>query len=217
MSNSNDLSIAHKIAHSKISRISDTNNKHWIDICLFFCNNPQWEAMEIDDIFDYIISERQENSNWSISKRTLESIKKKSDDWHRAQFRIKKIGNDQWDGMGFKPQTFTTGKSDIVNPHKSTLVRWTITELRSSKELQREGNIMRHCVYSYHYQCKQDRTSIFSLKSENEFGKKYKNVTIEVDVMSKQVVQVRGYANRPAQSPEKNIINHWMGKNFLHY
>src|SRR5205807_736509 len=73
--------------------------------------------------------------------------------------------------------------------------RWTIKELLTSQELLAEGQAMRHCVASYTQECAKRRTTIWSLRVENEEGQR-RVLTIEVDPKTRTICQVRGKRNR---------------------
>ena len=150
-------------------------------------------------------------------QRVSESIKKKSDDWHRGQFKLKSIKDESWEGLGLGVRKYTTGKYNH-DASKNTKKTWIVEEILNSKDLQREGNAMRHCVYSYHRSCSAGTTSIFSMKSQDDFGSKYKNLTFEVDNRAKRIVQARGLANRSPRATELNILKMWAAKhNFRTY
>ncbi len=85
---------------------------------------------------------------------------------------------------------------------------WTITELRTGRDLFLESQAMRHCVYMYLDDCVRRRSSIWSLQVENKEGRR-RVLTIEVDPGKQSICQVRGRSNRLAQPHERQLIERW--------
>lgn len=82
--------------------------------------------------------------------------------------------------------------------------QWSVLELTSGAELYEEGNAMRHCVAGYSNSCKEGKTAIFSLSTSGR-----KQLTIEVSLPNRRVVQARGVCNRPATEKEMKIVGQW--------
>lgn len=68
---------------------------------------------------------------------------------------------------------------------------------------------MCHCVYSYARSCATGRTAIYSLQVNAGTGWQ-RRATVEVDVQTRRVVQVRGRFNAPIDGVEKRIVAAWM-------
>ncbi|APR78908.1 Hypothetical protein A7982_04255 [Minicystis rosea] len=81
---------------------------------------------------------------------------------------------------------------------------WTVRELTSSRALAEESRAMHHCVASYAYRCARGETAIFSLCAGG-----VRKVTIELDPVSRHMVQVRGACNRPATAEEQAVLARW--------
>ena len=89
-------------------------------------------------------------------------------------------------------------------------VKHTIEELTNSNQLHDEGKKMKHCVYSYIGSCKHGKTSIFSLRENDE-----RMVTIELNNRTSEIVQIKGLANRKASEEEIKIVSDWASINSL--
>lgn len=83
----------------------------------------------------------------------------------------------------------------------------TVTELTSSDKLYQEGVQMRHCVNLYTGRCVWGHSAIFSFAMNG-----IKELTLEVDPRTLQLVQARGLQNRMATPAESEIIKLWMAE-----
>lgn len=84
---------------------------------------------------------------------------------------------------------------------------WKIVELTSSAELYDEGQAMEHCVGGYSRDCVDGHSAIFSLRSDGN-----RAVTIEVDPLCKQLVQVQGRFNAEPKRAEMWVVNAWLDR-----
>jgi hypothetical protein len=82
---------------------------------------------------------------------------------------------------------------------------WSVRELVSSTELCEESAAMRHCVASYVFRCVQDRSAIVSVAYDGE-----RRFTVEVDPLTRRVVQARGHRNRACTREELAVIDRWL-------
>ena len=81
---------------------------------------------------------------------------------------------------------------------------WEIRELTNSTELQAESQAMSHCVRSYDQACWHGHTAIFSLQQDGR-----RRVTIELQLPSKRVVQVKRACNQSPSALELAVIDRW--------
>lgn len=202
-----DIGVAYRMAKSIISVRGSHTKEFWIDLHRFFTHNPV-QMKEMQELIDYCVAMHGENKNWTIKKRSLNSLRDQSERWHRSMAKMKQIGGGSWIGMQLGTWEFKTGKHDD-NPTKNTEVTWTIREICSGNELAKEGNQMRHCVWGYKQRCINGQCSIFTMTSVDAFGKISKNLTIEVQRSYKQVVQARGLANRMPRPQEREVLRKW--------
>lgn len=87
-------------------------------------------------------------------------------------------------------------------------VEWSIEELLTSRELRVEGGIMQHCVATYIPLCARRRTTIWSMKIQQE-GQRKRALTIEVLPESKRIIQARGKQNAAPSKTARDILNLW--------
>lgn len=195
--------IALRIARSRISE-KDMGVEFWRNVVRFFAQNPPKGVDDVNDLLDYLSHKKLEDTNYSIFGQgfTLESLTKKMNEWHRDLRRMKIIGNEYWEGFPLEDKIYQD-KDNYGNQ-----VQWRLKQIKSSKELQAEGNAQRHCVFSYKSGCLNGRLSIWSLLFIDNFGKENRKLTIELND-SDEIVQARGLANRKARSNEANILAKW--------
>lgn len=202
--------IAYRIAKSKISE--KQFNNFWKDCTRFFSKNIPESILQLNDLTDYLEAKYQEDRNFSIIGfgYNLNVLLKKMKDWHYALRRIKVLGNHVWEGFPIPNEDFSR-----ENEHKQ-VITWRMKQIKSSKELAAEGNIMHHCVFSYKSNCIAGKHSIWSLSTVSPLGEEKKRVTIQ---LSKEgnILQARGFANRAVKNDEHYIIRQWSNKNGFRY
>lgn len=91
----------------------------------------------------------------------------------------------------------------------ATAVVWQIEELRTGMALRAEGRALRHCVATYVRRCFRGLASIWSLRSATGDGPFSSQFTIEVEPGTRQIVQIRGFANCRASGLPRDIIARW--------
>jgi hypothetical protein len=74
-------------------------------------------------------------------------------------------------------------------------------------ELALESQAMQHCVASYDFRCAHGASAIFSLSLAE-----VRQVTVEVEPMSRRIVQARGVQNRSAEPRELDVLRHWLDR-----
>ena len=85
---------------------------------------------------------------------------------------------------------------------------WTITELLTSRALFVEGREMQHCVATYTDLCVSRQASIWSMQMMNRRGQR-RVLTIDVDMPTKEIFEVRGKCNRMPSAGERAIVERW--------
>jgi len=91
-------------------------------------------------------------------------------------------------------------------------INYSITQLKTNKELIIEGSYLRHCVASYCDKCINGNTFIFSLRKRN---KKSIERLVTLEVNNDEIIQARGYSNRDCNDIENEIIKKWAEENKL--
>lgn len=84
----------------------------------------------------------------------------------------------------------------FTSHHAGDVVDWWITQLRHRPEFVEEGKAMRNCVATYWKKCRTEKSALFSLRSRpRSDGEKQprREITIEVDLQSRRVIQIQGH------------------------
>lgn len=194
------------IAKSKINQ--RTSQTYWREVIRFFARQDFVGKEGIDDIVDYIVGKKNEDHSFTIIGKghTLKSLREKVETWHADLRRLKLIGEHHWQGIEIPNKEYARkGQNNVID-------YWKFTQIKSAKELQMEGNRMRHCVLSYKRFCIEGKTSIWSCTLNEE-----RKLTIEVRNADKAVIQVRGLANRAPRGDEKNVVQKWARDSGLYY
>jgi hypothetical protein len=136
----------------------------------------------------------------NMKGRTVESVLRQVERWHRELNRATTDSSTVWQTCGIPGYERIEGAEG-----SQTIVR--IDEIVTSADLQQEGQAMRHCVASYARTCARGASAIYSLKQD--YGTGYaRRLTIQVDVLSKRIVQARGRCNaRPLPLDERYLRN----------
>ena len=191
-----------------------------LSIFRFFIENPMLDTDQIGPIVDYIWNQKYhdrrrvnpdgvieveppEQPNFSMHKRTVESLLAQVQRWHRQLGKeIKGKVAHKWEHHPtIKDFKMTEGRVESKNQKI-----WTITQLMSSSELAAEGRALRHCVASYGHSCARGAVSIWSmcLEDKHGFGR-----CVTIEVRNKQICQVRGKNNRKIEPVESRIMSMW--------
>lgn len=176
-------------------------DEYYASVMRFFINNPI-KLNEMSELFDFLYGVHEENENFSLKHRSLESIRVLSKEWHRVQAKNKHYKTLFWDGHAIMDWNYTDDKNN----------EWKMTQILSSKLLVAEGHAMRHCVASYASRCQSGHCSIWSLTIKHNLDASFKRaITIELkdDGSYYYLVQARGKINRLPSNQEKNIIKKW--------
>jgi hypothetical protein len=81
---------------------------------------------------------------------------------------------------------------------------WQMTELLGTEQLVAEGSAQGHCVASYAAACAEGRTGIFQLTLCGQ-----RQLTVEVAMASKRIVQIRGRFNQEATQQRADMVRLW--------
>ena len=177
----------------------------WVAVILFIkreADNIDLEALS--DVSDFLRAKHAADKEFSVGKRTFNSLIKLSNEWHR-EMQLKKFGSENlaWDGMEIP---------DWKWHDKVMKVDWKVKQLHTSKELFNEGRQMRHCVASYGQRCMQGQSAIFSMFLDDGINRPERKLTIEIN-SSKQLVQARGRMNKSAEGQTQNVLGKWISAN----
>jgi hypothetical protein len=189
----------------------------WLTVVQFLVANPMLDPNQVGPIVDWIRNQRFvaeprrivngivcggeiPQPGFSMKGRTVESILRQVEGWHRELNRAAIACAASWSPCGIREY------ERIEGPEGSqTIVR--IEEILSSAGLQQEGRAMRHCVASYARTCARGTSAIYSLRQDNGTGYD-RRLTIEIDVASRRIIQARGRFNaRPSPLDERYLRN----------
>jgi hypothetical protein len=208
--------IADAIVKSELVEL-DIHIPFWMELIHLFARSPMMDASQIGPVVDYVRFQKAVDEEYSLKGRTINSLIKRSEDWHQGLIRERKIKGKSWGGISLPDWQLIEGKRDRYQPersinHKQT--KYTIVQVLSGKELAEEGRAMRHCVYSYAYSCERGTSSIWSLRKNSWENARNCRITrrlltIEVRNKDRVISQVRGYCNRMANIKEKNLVVKW--------
>jgi hypothetical protein len=198
--------LALKLCKSKLSETTFT--EFWKSVNRFFVTNTPKDINEINDLMDYIRAKKVETDSYSMSGKTLAMLRKGMTDWHYELRRIKIMGNASWEGTYLPDEEFKSPD------YENDKIMWTMHQIKTAKELAREGTQMHHCVYSYRDGCVSGRLSIWSLSRCDANGLSKPKITVELR-NNGWIAQARGFGNRAMKPDERYILNLWVKRNNL--
>lgn len=215
-----DENLAYHICRSRLGHCFEKDD-FWVTVIRFFAQLEMFDNAHIPQIIDYlhfiVFQERKEvngkevvgNPTFSMKGRTAEKLLAQSVAWHkRSDYR------QEEDLAWTKAENIREEKWEIGENEKQRV--YTLFELNSSKLLREEGRTMHHCVYSYAKSCFTKRSAIFSLRLQNPFEVKPETLaTIEVNLATMQVVQIRGKCNARVCTESSRKIEDWARKNLV--
>jgi hypothetical protein len=199
-----DFGTVLRVARSKVARQEVT--PFWRDAARFFAVSSA-PLDEIDDLCDYFEARRARDAGYSLSGRTLGSLRNQMAEWHRDLMRARRIGGGSWPGAGLPDWCWKD--DNHAPPHKQ--VTWTVKQIKTGNDLAEEGARMRHCVAFYKQRCMRGSCSIWSLRRKTR-AKEERVLTLEMNAAN-DIVQVRGFANRLANPDELRILGRWASEN----
>ncbi len=184
----------------------------WREVIHFFCENKNSIPLsEMNDLIDYLLHAQQVTPDYSLKGRTLASLRKNARDWHWELSRVKRMGDAKWEPIQIPDESFKLPRDESVT--------WHMKQIVSSKELAAEGTSMHHCVYSYQRWCIEGSRAIWSLQRSVQkkgwHSTTDRCLTIEMNVETGALVQIRGYANRLPDAEEMAAVRHWASKHCL--
>lgn len=195
-----DKRLASVINETRIAR-SSGHQAFWDSVIQFFINNPMLDRNQVGPIIDYIYSIKftagAPQPGWTIKDKNPETLLTNVNEWHQRLRKLKISGVIDWKSSGINEFIKEEKSGNGVN-------LWCVVELRSSKELQKEGTEMKHCVSSYSKSCLDGRAAIFSIRKNSELMG-----TIEVIPATKSIVQVRGKCNVLVKGKPWSILEEW--------
>ncbi len=189
------------------------NEDFWSTVIRFLVANPMLDPDYVGPIVDFIHYRkyvRQEvvnpggevvivnppEPNFSMKSRSVTKLLDQVEAWHALLSREERAPRVQWKKSPVSD--FSYREEDVQN---GGVLHWTIRELLNQKELKTEGRELRHCVASYTHNCRNGKTSVWSLQVTNGHNKTFRLATIAIDLKTGRITQLRGKYNfTPAMS-----------------
>ncbi len=197
-----DDKLAERIAYSWIGSKPYEDEEFWETFIRVLVNGGMFNYDHLTELIDYVRESRTANRNYSLKGRTLQSLLRQSDEWHRRSILIK--GVKTWSACGLKGYKLERKEEMIL-----------MEELTGSKLLSDEGRRMKHCVASYVHYCVAGRTAIFSLRRYSMGIFTETLATIEVNLAAKRVVQAKARMNARISDESMKHLTRWAGENEL--
>jgi hypothetical protein len=142
------------------------------------------------------------HESFVLAGRSLRSVQAAVQDWHvevTARYeraRFPELERFDLAGVGELHSTLGRGRSEQ---------RWSLQQIDSMTQLYREGQAMRHCVYTYGGRIRSGEVSIWSLRADGR-----RVATVELQNRTGLVVQVRGPCNQAVSSRAFQVIERWV-------
>jgi PcfJ-like protein len=194
-----DAEVAERVSRTKLAGYPAAW-KFWKDVARFFARNPL-PVLEMNDFIDYFQAARDLDDGFEVHGRTLASLRRRKEEWHRELRDAWTFDSDRWPGRPIPDAVYRTETEN--GP-----AVWRMHQITDANELYREGERMHHCVMSYKSRFMESMSSIWSLTCEHPIGTFHRGLTVEVDENG-QIMQCRGFANREALDNENAILSRW--------
>ena len=218
-----DPKVALRVGQSSISRSLRNQLEFWREVVRFFCLYPT-TAEEMEDLRDHLADCFQRDRGFSLKGRTLGSLRRQMEEWHRdiemiacieaerrraEAARARALGQREpvarggsWAGAAIADWSWSPTVKDTCKHEQ-----FVVVQLRTAADLVEETRAMHHCVATYAAKCIAGHAAIWSLR--HRVGNQTSRVlTIEVD-SQRRAVQVRGLANRLAKPDERKVLERW--------
>jgi hypothetical protein len=207
---------AFRVARSKIALTPRSQIGFWRDIARLFATQAA-RTDEIDDLADYLAAKIRADAAYSLKGRTLASLRRASDEWHRDVAAVARIEAMQRRQTAFASQAPAGRWAGASLPDwswkppgeeaKARREEYAMVQLTTASDLVAESRAMHHCVWTYAEKCMGGSASIWSLRLKS--GKSVSRLlTVELD-RRHRAVQVRGFRNRIATADENRVLDRW--------
>jgi len=210
--------LARAVVATRLGKVLE-NEDFWESVVHSFINHPSLDFARLGPVVDFLQHQRFEwregvtqagvfgkipppQPQYTMKGRTVASILRQVEEWH------KELGKEDkptimWRHSPIRDFRFIEGSEALGN-----MRAWTISELLSTRALFLEGQAMRHCVATYGDECVRREVSIWSMQIETDRGQ-HRVLTIEVDMPTRTIWQVRGKCNRLPSAGELAIVERW--------
>ena len=211
--------LARVVVTTRLGKVLE-NEEFWESVLHFFINHPSLDFAQIGPVVDFLQHQRFEwregvtlagvfgkipppQPQYTMKGRTVPSILRQVAEWHKELSKEENQPKILWRHSPLKDFRFIEGSKALGN-----MRAWTITEILSTRGLLLEGKAMRHCVATYGDDCAERQSSIWSMQVETQGGQD-RVLTIEVDLPTRTICEVRGKCNRMPGADEQAIVERW--------
>jgi hypothetical protein len=211
--------LARAIVGTRLGKVLE-NEEFWESVLYFFINHPGLDLTQVGPVVDFLQHQRFEwregvsvdgvfgklppaRPDFTMKGRTVTSILRLVEEWHKELARDGDRCLVSWPRAPFKDFRLVQEEEAPGNARV-----WTITEILTSRALFLEGREMRHCVASYKEDCMRREASIWSMQVQTRRGR-HRALTIDVDIPTRTILQVRGKCNRLPSAGERAIVERW--------
>lgn len=171
------------------------------EVLRWFAQHKPYHYVLTPELVSYAEEMHKKHPDWSIKGRTIEALIEQSREFHDFNREEDIVGYHKWEPSG-------VGSSTWAEWDKLGLKGYQLVELLDTKELEREGEVMDHCVATYAYTCLSYRSTIFSLRKD-EGNTEESVATIEVDLINKRIAQAMGQEDTPVGDKVEKWLRQW--------
>jgi len=180
----------------------------WWQAVGWLCRQQGLEHREAGDLVDYIAHRMVEDRSYSLSGRTLVSVRRATLEWHAELAKIRMLASLTFPPSGYSPGIWERAPRQHAKPRIPEV--WTMEEIVNARDLVKEGRAMRHCVGGYADLMKSGKFSIWSLQCDGR-----RRLTVEVYHSEERIAQACGRCNRQPRRTERIYLKRWARENKL--
>lgn len=204
--------LARIVVGTRLGKVLE-NEEFWETVLRFLIAHPELRAEQVGPVVDFLQAQRfawregafgkrpPPRPDYSMKGRTVASILRQLEEWHRELVWEAERPQVTWRPAGF-------AGFHLVREEERGPQVWTIEEILTDRGLRQEGQAMHHCVAIYLEDCIRRETSIWSMRVETRWGQQ-RALTIEVDLATRMICQVRGSCNRFPSANEMGVVERW--------
>ena len=208
--------LAEAVVATRLGRSFEAED-FWGKVVRFLVNHPELETARVDPIIEYLYDQRiaprtffDESGAEGEARPPQPDLSMKGRTAGSLWRQVVACRNDRGE-RGDKPvlrwPPSGIGALRLSEPRFGGRV-WTIRELLTNWELRAEGGAMHNCAARYVSLCLKRRSTIWSMTVEDQDGRR-RVLTIEVDPVTKTVVQARRSCNRRPNPKDREVLARW--------
>lgn len=219
------MKVTEQVAYCIIGRLQPSQWigwQPWIEDYVYFVNKLKLDdSKQLKDIFEFVmyqwdfrryqvkLGEDYINvpviyHNYSLKKRSLESVTRHLEEWSKQIQLVKRYGcAKEFPEPKLKGFKFTSKNHQYV-----------IKRLKNYNELAEEGRQMKHCVSSYANECVQEESSIWSVRMLTGKGGFKRLATVEIEYTEEkyQLCEFQGKCNTKPSNLTIHMVRQWAKK-----